>query len=166
MHRGFSFEVDARRNLVRFVLTGLFTPDDVTDFLEERRKAHAKLTCPPGQHVTLTDLRAIKILPQETVMAWTAHLTDPQTRVRRLAFLVGQTLVRNQLTRALAGRDSRRTRCFTDLAEAEAWLMEEDDAALLALPLPSSGRSPGRPRRPHLSEDPRLNYLVAATHAA
>jgi hypothetical protein len=132
MHRGFSFNVDPRRNLVRVVLTGLFMPDDVSAYIEERSKAHAKLTCPPGQHVTLSDLRAIKILPQETVIAWTAHLTDPQTRVRRLAFLVGPTLVRNQLTRALAGRDSRRTRCFTDQAEAEAWLLEDDDAALEA----------------------------------
>lgn len=132
MHPAFSFEVDRRRNLIRFVLTGLFMPDDVSAFLEERHKAHAKLSCATGQHVTLTDLRAIKILPQETVSAWTAHLTDPQTRVRRLAFLVGPTLVRGQLTRALAGRDSRRTRCFTDQAEAEAWLLEEDDAAIVA----------------------------------
>lgn len=128
MHPAFSFEVDRWRNLIRFVLTGLFMPDDVSAFLEERSKAHAKLTCAPGQHVTLTDLRAIKILPQETVSAWTAHLTDPQTRVHRLAFLVGPTLVRNQLMRALAGRDSRRTRCFTDPAEAEAWLLEKGES--------------------------------------
>lgn len=143
MHPSFSFEVDGRRNLVRFVLTGLFTPDDVSAFLEERRKAHAKLTCAPGQHVTLTDLRAINILPQETVSAWTAHLTDPQTRVRRLAFLVGPTLVRNQLTRALAGRDSRHTRCFTDRAKAEAWLMEEDDAVLVAASRQRTSRKQG-----------------------
>jgi hypothetical protein len=125
MHPGFSFEVDRQRNLIRFVLTGLFRPEDVSEFLEARREAHAKLTCAPGQHVTLTDLRAIKILPQDTVDAWTAHLTDSQTRVRRLAFVVGPTLVRNQLDRVLAGRDSRRTRCFADPAEAEAWLLDE-----------------------------------------
>jgi hypothetical protein len=34
--------------------------------------------------------------------------------------------------RALAGRDPRHTRCFTDQAEAEAWLMEEYDAVLEA----------------------------------
>jgi hypothetical protein len=125
----FSFEVDRRRNLVKFVLTGLFTPEDVSDFLEARGKAHAKLACAPGQHVTLTDLRAIKILPQKTVDAFSAHLTDPQTRVRRLAFVVAPTLVRPQLMRALAGRDSSDTRCFANPAEAEAWLLEEDEAA-------------------------------------
>jgi len=147
MHPKFSFEVDRRRNLVRVVLTGLFMPDDVSAFLEERRKAHAKLTCAPGQHVTLTDLRAINILPQKTVSAWTAHLTDPQTRVRRLAFLVGPTLVRSQLTRVLAGRDSRRARCFTDPAEAEAWLLEEDDAVLVAASRHRTSRKQGLPLR-------------------
>jgi hypothetical protein len=148
MHPGFSFEVDRRRNLIRFVLTGLFMPGDVSAFLEARRKAHAKLTCAPGQHVTLTDLRAIKILPQESVDAWTAHLTDPQTRVRRLAFLVGPTLVRSQLMRALAGRDSRHTRCFTDPAEAEAWLLEEDRAVLVAASRYRSSRKPAPALRP------------------
>lgn len=147
MHPAFSFVVDCRRNLVRFVLTGLFMPEDVSAFLEARREAHAKLTCAPGRHVTLTDLRAIKILPQETVDAWTAHLTDPQTRVRRLAFLVGPTLVRTQLMRALAGRDSRHTRCFTDHAKAEAWLMEEDDAVLVAASRYRSSRKQGLPLR-------------------
>jgi hypothetical protein len=147
MHPAFSFEVDCRRNLIRFVLTGLFMPEDVSAFIEARRDAHAKLTCAPGQHVTLTDLRAIKILPQETVDAWTEHLTDPQTRVRRLAFLVGPTLVRTQLMRALAGRDSRHTRCFTDHAEAETWLLEEDDAVLEACSRYRSSRKQGLPLR-------------------
>jgi hypothetical protein len=95
MHPGFSFEVDSGRNLVRFVLTGLFMPKDVSAFLEARREAHAQLTCAPGQHVTLTDLRA-----------------------------VGPTLVLRQLTRALDGRDDHNTRCFADIGVAEAWLLE------------------------------------------
>ena len=129
MNSHFSFEVDRQRNLVKSVLTGLFMPEDVSDFLEARAKAHAKLACAPGQHFTLTDLRAIKILPQKTVDAFCAHLTDPQTRVRRLAFVVAPTLVRSQLKRALAGRDNRDTRCFANPAEAETWLLEEDEAA-------------------------------------
>jgi hypothetical protein len=67
----------------------------------------------------------VKIMPQKTVEAFGAHLTDPQNRVRRLAFVVGPTLVRSQLMRALAGRDSSETRCFADPAEAEAWLLEK-----------------------------------------
>jgi hypothetical protein len=117
----FSIEVVRPRDLVKIVLTGLFMPKDVSDFFEARRKAHAKLACAPGRHVTLTDLRAMNILPQETVGAFGALLTDPQSRARRLAFVVGPTLVRSQLVRALAGRDSR---CFADPVEAEAWLLK------------------------------------------
>jgi hypothetical protein len=124
MRPGFSFEVDSRRNLVRFVLTGLFMPDDVSALFEKRREALAQLTCAPGEHVTLTDMRAVKIMPQETVGAWTAHMTDVRTRVRRLAFVVPPTLVLRQLTRALDGRDDLDIRCFADITMAEAWLLE------------------------------------------
>jgi hypothetical protein len=122
----YSFEIDRTRDLVRIVLAGLFMPDDVSDFFEARREAHAMLGCAPGQHVTLTDLRAMKILPRETVAAFAALLIDPQSRARRLAFVVAPTLVRGQLIRVLAGRESR---CFADPVEAEAWLFEEDEAA-------------------------------------
>jgi hypothetical protein len=121
----FSFAVDRQRDLVRIVLTGLFMPEDVADFLKARRHAHAQLICAAGQHVTLTDLRAMKILPQETVVAFQALLANPTSRARRIAFVVAPTLVRSQLMRALAGRDSR---CFLDPAEAEAWLFDEDEA--------------------------------------
>ena len=146
MHPQFSVEVDRPRDLVRIVLTGLFTLEDMPYFLDARRQAHARLACAPGQHVTLTDLRSIKILSQEMVGAWCAHLTDPKTRVRRLAFLVAPTLVRGQLVRALAGRDQRDTRVFEDPAEAEAWLVE-DVAPRNAVPLRRPARNQAPPVR-------------------
>jgi hypothetical protein len=120
----FSIEVDPALDLVRIVMTGLLLPEHVSDFFEARRTAHAMLNCPPGRHVTLTDLRSVKIMPQETVAAFGTLLTKRESRARRLAFVVSATLVRNQLVRALAGRDSR---CFDDMTQAEAWLLEEDD---------------------------------------
>jgi hypothetical protein len=51
-------------------------------------------------------------------------LADPAHRSRRLAFVVSPTLVRSQLMRALASRDSR---CFGEVAEAEAWLFAKDE---------------------------------------
>ena len=144
MHPRFSIEVDRPRDLVMIVLTGLFMPEDMSAFLEARRQAHAKLACAPGQHITLTDLRSVKIMSQEMVDAWCAHLTDPNTRVRRLAFLVAPTLVRSQLVRALAARDQRNTRVFQDSAEAKQWLLG-DDAPQDAL---SRGRSPRKQAPP------------------
>ena len=129
MHPRFSIEVDQSRDMVRIVLTGMFLLEDVADFLEARRKSYAKLTCAPGRLVALTDLRELKIMPQDTVDAWAAHLTSPKNRLRRMAFVVAPTLVLGQLKRALAGRDKRDARTFTDPAEAEAWLLDEDGAA-------------------------------------
>ena len=102
---------------------GLFTLDDIAGFLEGRRRAHAELGCAPNQHVTLNDLRTMKIQSQEVVGAFRAMLADPLYRSRRLAFVAAQTLARSQLTRALDGRDAR---FFEDIEDAEAWLFAEE----------------------------------------
>ena len=106
-------------------MDGLFMPVHVSDFFDARKKAHARLICAPGQHVTLTDIRGLEGLSQETADAFAALLADPQSRVRRLAFVVpSRLLLRGQLLRVLAGRESR---SFTDPAAAEAWLFEENE---------------------------------------
>lgn len=103
-------------------MSGLFTPEDVARFLAARHEAHAALGCAPNRHLTLNDVREMNIQPQQTVAAFHALLAGSEHRSRRLAFVVGPTLARSQLMRALAGRHSR---CFGTVAEAEAWLFEE-----------------------------------------
>jgi hypothetical protein len=123
----FSFRVDRARSLVRITMSGLFTKADVASFLDARREAHSSLACGPNRHVTLNDLRALKIQPQEIVADFAAMLADPLYRSRRLAFVVGATLARAQLVRAIGGRPLH---CFETVEEAEAWLLaEEEDAA-------------------------------------
>ena len=114
-------------------MAGLFEPGDVDRFLAARSEAHRALGCLPNRHLTLNDVRAMKIQPQQTVAAFHAILADSEYRSRRLAFVASPTLARSQLMRALAGRHSR---CFTDPAEAEAWLLEDDERARWA----ASGR--------------------------
>jgi hypothetical protein len=118
----FSFRIDRSRKLIRIAMAGLYTLDDVDAFLEARRDAHAALACAPNAHVTLNDLRGMKIQPQEVVAAFRELLAVPEFPSRRLAFVAGPTLARSQLMRALNGRDAR---CFGDPAEAEAWLFAE-----------------------------------------
>ena len=74
--------------------------------------------------MTLNDVRDIKIQSQKMVDAFRAMLSDPVYRSRRLAFIVGPTLTRTQLSRAIAGRNAR---CFDDSWAAEAWLYGEGD---------------------------------------
>jgi hypothetical protein len=104
-------------------MCGLLTLDDVRAFAAARREAHKALRCPPNAHVTLNDLRELKIQPQAVVAAFRDMLAAPEYRSRRLAFVVGPTLALNQLTRALAGREGL---FFKDPIAAEAWLFEED----------------------------------------
>lgn len=102
-------------------MAGLFTPADIDAFLVARREAHRALGCGPNAHLTLNDLRGMKIQPQQSVSAFQDLLAAPEYRSRRLAFVVGPTLARNQLMRALA---SRQCQCFEDPAAAEAWLFD------------------------------------------
>lgn len=122
----FSFEADCAHGLVRITMSGLFTLHDVRDFYEARRKAHGELGLPKNEHLTLNDVRDLKILPQETLAAFCDMLADPDYHSRRLAFVVGPTLVRGQVVRALDGRTN--ARCFSDVEEAEAWLLDEAPA--------------------------------------
>lgn len=126
MDARFSFEVDPSRDLVRIVMSGLFGLEDIAAFLEARRQAHRRLQCAPNAHLTLNDVRTLKIQPQETVAAFREMLAAPDYRSRRLAFVAGPTLARKQLLRALGDRDAR---CFDDPVAAEAWLFRGDEAA-------------------------------------
>ena len=103
-------------------MAGLFTAADIAAFLEARRRAHVELGCAPNAHLTLNDLRGMKIQSQEGVAAFRLMLSDPAFRSRRLAFVASQTLARSQLMRALGDRDAR---CFDNVEDAEAWLFEE-----------------------------------------
>jgi hypothetical protein len=124
MDARFSFQVDPSRDFVRITMTGLFGDDDIARFVEARREAHRQLSCPRNAHVTLNDLRNLKIQPQGTVAAFREMLAAPDYRSRRLAFVAGPTLARNQLLRALGGREAR---CFDDPVTAETWLLRDEN---------------------------------------
>ena len=130
MSATFSITVEPERDLVRIAMAGLFTPEDIRDFYEARRAAHAKLTCGRNEHLTINDLRSMKIQPQESVAEFQQMLGAPEYRSRRLAFVIGRTLARSQLQRALSGRGAG-TRCFDSVAEAEAWLFHGSMAGAL-----------------------------------
>ncbi len=119
----FSIQVEPERDLVRIALSGFFAPSDVSAFVAARNKAHQELRCAANAHLTLVDVRALKIQPQDAVAAFRATLNAPEHRSRRLAFITASTLARNQLTRAVG---TRAARFFVDPAEAEAWLIEGD----------------------------------------
>jgi hypothetical protein len=122
MSAAFAIQVDPARDLVRIEMRGLFEPEDIHRFLRERTVAHRRLTCGPNRHRTLTDLRNMKIQPQQSVVAFREMLADPVHRSHKLAFVAAPTLARSQLMRALNGREAK---CFEDVESAETWLFAD-----------------------------------------
>jgi len=117
-------------------MSGFFTPRDIEGFLAARAAAHNQLRCGPNEHLTLNDVRGMKIQSQQAVAAFQRMLTDPAYRSRKLAFVVDKTLALFQLERALANRDAR---CFSDVNEALLWLFAPDGKA--AMPRDHFGQS-------------------------
>ena len=123
MSAHFTVRADPAKDLVRIKLSGFFTETDICAFFEARAVEHARLTCGPNQHLTLTDLTEMKVQAQDVVGAFRNLLSDPAYRSRRLAFIVNKTLARSQLMRALDGRVAR---CFEDPVAAEYWVLSSD----------------------------------------
>lgn len=115
-----SIDVEPQRDLVRITLAGFFAPADVARFVAERDAAHQRLRCGPNQHLTLVDIRAMRIQSQDSVAAFQQVLGDPRMVSRRLAFVVARSLARLQIRRAAAEREAA---YFTAIEDAEAWLL-------------------------------------------
>lgn len=109
---------DARYNLIRARLGGFFSIDDVRRFALDYRAALAKL--PSHGHLTLVDIKSMKIQSQEVVEAFTRFMASADIQSRKLAFISGSTLARLQAQR-LTSRDT--VGYFDTSAEAETWLL-------------------------------------------
>ncbi len=121
MSAKFSIHADHACGLIRITMAGLVTLDDVASFYAERARAHEELGLPKNMHLTLNDVRDLKILPQPTLAAFVEMLADPEYHSRKLAFVVAPTLVRGQVARAIGERPN--ARCFTEMVDAEEWLL-------------------------------------------
>jgi hypothetical protein len=118
----FTFTLDRDRGLVRISMRGFYGLKDVAAFFRARREAHAALGLPPNAHLTLNDLRGMKIQQQEIIQAFQKGLAVPEEKARKLAIVIDAAMARAQANRAINSCD---TRYFTDLAAAEAWLFAD-----------------------------------------
>lgn len=122
----FTFTLERERGLVRISMHGFYGLRDVEAFFEARRKAHADLGMPRNTHMTLNDLRGMKIQAQEVIQAFQQGLAAPEEKARKLAIVVDAAMARGQANRAINSAD---TRYFTDVESAEAWLFAGEPAA-------------------------------------
>ena len=122
----FTFTIDHARGLVRISMRGFYTLKDVTAFFDARRRAHAELGLPPNAHLTLNDLRDMKIQAQEVILAFQQGLAVPEEKARKLAIVIDAAMAKAQANRAINSVD---TRYFTEIEPAEAWLFADEPAA-------------------------------------
>jgi hypothetical protein len=129
MAEKFTFRIDRARGLVRITMHGFYDVQDVPAFLEARRTAHAELGLSRNQHLTLNDLRGMRVQKQEVIEAFQKGLAAPEEKARRLAIVVDAAMARGQASRAI---DSADTCYFTDVVEAEAWLCADEEGRAAA----------------------------------
>ncbi len=120
----FQIAVDTTRSLLTVRMAGFYTMAHFLAFETAYRSAIATLCCGMNQHLVLVDTAAMQIQSQEIVAASTALARDPTIRSRRLAFVVGASLARQQ-TRRLVEPGREQVAFFRDHAAAEAWLFAE-----------------------------------------
>jgi hypothetical protein len=118
MDAKFNILTDIRHNLMRVKMSGFFSDDDVQRFSADYRSLLAQLNAPG--HLTLVDIREMKIQPQSVVGAFSSLLASPDVRSRRLAFICSSSLARLQAQRLT---DREGVRFFEDEAEAEDWVV-------------------------------------------
>jgi len=120
MSAAYTFDLDPSRHCIRLRMSGFFSLEELPGFLDTRRAVHARLTCTPNSHVTLADIREMKIQSQDMVEGFGRVLGDASFHARRLAFVISPGLLRTQLVRAVGRRED--VRCFDSVRAAEAWL--------------------------------------------
>jgi hypothetical protein len=125
----FTFVLDRAHGLVRICMHGFYDVEDVAAFFEARREAHAELGLPRNAHLTLNDLRGMKVQQQDVIQAFQAGLAVPEEKARKLAIVVDAAMAKSQANRAINAAD---TQYFTDVASAEAWLLAGEGQAAAA----------------------------------
>ncbi len=125
----FTFSLDRAHGLVRIAMHGFYGVEDVAAFFEARREAHAELGLPRNTHLTLNDLRGMKVQRQEVIQAFQAGLAVPEEKARKLAIVVDAAMAKSQANRAINSAD---THYFTDVSSAEAWLFADETQAAAA----------------------------------
>jgi len=115
----FAIHADIQHNLMRVEMSGFFDEADVHRFSARYREMLLKLRAPG--HLTLVDIRNMKIQPQAVVEAFSSLLASADVRSRRLAFVCNSTLARLQAQRLT---DREGVKFFDNEADAETWILE------------------------------------------
>lgn len=122
---------ELERDFVQITLAGFFDADMLSRLRDARLNALAQLYCEPNQHLTLVDISGLRLQPQTLLPRFCAEIGDPGLRSRRLAFIVGSSVVRMQLRRVTV-RDDLFVAPSTEAARAYLFATDGEPAAATA----------------------------------
>jgi len=126
MDSAFSFDVEPW-GFVRVRIAGFLDQGSFAAFVSARDEAYRKLTCKPGEHLTLIDVSEAVLQTQDVVAMFRGLLAQPKLRSRRQAIVTGSSLVRMQVRRIISDRPD--IGMFEDMDQAETWLRQPDARA-------------------------------------
>ena len=118
-----------RHRMIRLTLSGLFTLDDVARMDHERRSKIGSLRCGYNRHLALCDVRDTCLSTPEVATALQIAIGNPLFRAKRCAMIVSSALARIQARRVVNRAD---VAWFEEPGAAEAWLLQPDQARMLA----------------------------------
>jgi hypothetical protein len=130
----YAITIEPERKLLRIVMSGFFAFENAAQLEIDRHAALVRLGCARNQHVTLVDVTACKLQPQDVVLAFQVALANPRYMSRRIALVTGNSGVRMQVRRVTTPSHAN---FFETTEAAEAWLFEEvrPDARAALAPL-------------------------------
>ena len=113
---------EPHRKLVRAVMRGLLTVEEVERFAREEQAAVRGMGLRSGEFVLIIDALDGQTQTQDVMAAFQALLLDSPVKARKVATVRRSALDRMQSRRVSQLRASAQV--FDNLAEAEAWLDE------------------------------------------
>lgn len=119
----YEITTEPHRKLVRLKLTGMLTPEQVTQLYREEHRAIKDMGCQIGEHLCIVDLTSCPLQVQEVAQAFKSEIGSA-AKARRLAIYTGNALGRMQARRIARERDD--VALFELREEAEAWLFTNE----------------------------------------
>jgi hypothetical protein len=120
MSAGYQIETDPLQAMLIVTLEGFFSLEEIESLRHDLRRVIPGLRVPSGYHVSLFDIRKCKIQSQDIVSAFREMGAANGTVARRLAIVVGDSLMRMQLHRIVG--PERSASYFDNVYAAKRWL--------------------------------------------
>ncbi|HEX8302048.1 hypothetical protein [Sphingomonas sp.] len=122
MAPSYEISIDPARGLLRIIVRGFLSLDDLVDILAAQKKAVVQLGLGPNEHIALCDFSSGALQSQDVIQLSRAALANPSFMARRVAFVITSALARLQLRRMLVRDDAA---FFETIEDAEAWLFDD-----------------------------------------